>query len=321
MYIINKTLNPDIFQGKYKRSSYFEGWYYKLINKTQASAFAVIPGISYGKNGEDSHAFIQVIDAISNKTYYFRFETDDFKASEKSFEIQIGDSLFNAHSINLRLENSEIAIYGHLEFENCIAFPKSFLNPGIMGPFSFLPFMECYHGILNIHHDIKGSLYINSTEIDFSGGYGYLEKDWGKSFPKSWVWLQCNHFKGSKLSVMFSAARIPILNNAFVGFISFIKVGDRLYRFATYTGAKLTELRRYDDLLAIEVKDSSYTLKIKAKNFEGGILKAPQNGKMSRQIIESISANIELELWQGNSLIIKDSGFNCGLEIEGELKK
>ena len=56
-------------------------------------------------------------------------------------------------------------------------------RPGVMGPFSFVPFMECYHGVVNIDHKISGSLMINNEEIDFTDGYGYIEKDWGKSFP------------------------------------------------------------------------------------------------------------------------------------------
>ena len=33
MYIISKLFNPEIFQGKFKRKSYFEGWYYKIVDK------------------------------------------------------------------------------------------------------------------------------------------------------------------------------------------------------------------------------------------------------------------------------------------------
>ena len=46
-----------------------------------------------------------------------------------------------------------------------------------MGPFAFVPFMECYHGIVSMDHIIQGELEIDGVNIDFSNGRGYLEKD------------------------------------------------------------------------------------------------------------------------------------------------
>ena len=54
---------------------------------------------------------------------------------------------------------------------------KLFLSPGIMGPYSFIPFMECYHGILSMNHKILGSLKYNDENISFNGGKCYMEKD------------------------------------------------------------------------------------------------------------------------------------------------
>jgi hypothetical protein len=51
-----------------------------------------------------------------------------------------------------------------------------------MGPYAFVPFMECYHGILSMDHKINGQLIIHDEIIDFTGGKGYMEKDWGQSF-------------------------------------------------------------------------------------------------------------------------------------------
>jgi hypothetical protein len=34
---------------------------------------------------------------------------------------------------------------------------------------------------------IDGKLTIADQDHDFSGGRGYIEKDWGQSFPSAWV--------------------------------------------------------------------------------------------------------------------------------------
>lgn len=57
MYRISKTFNPEIFQGKYKKKNYFEGWYYKIVDKDEKNSFAFIPGIAFDKKG-NSHSFI-----------------------------------------------------------------------------------------------------------------------------------------------------------------------------------------------------------------------------------------------------------------------
>ncbi|WP_243392439.1 MULTISPECIES: tocopherol cyclase family protein [unclassified Mesotoga] len=30
--------------------------------------------------------------------------------------------------------------------------------------------------------------------IDLTGGKGYIEKDWGRSLPDAWIWMQSNNF-------------------------------------------------------------------------------------------------------------------------------
>ena len=45
-----------------------------------------------------------------------------------------------------------------------------------MGPYSFIPFMECYHGILSMNHKILGSLKYNDENISFNEGKGYMER-------------------------------------------------------------------------------------------------------------------------------------------------
>ena len=39
-----------------------------------------------------------------------------------------------------------------------------------MGPFAFFPFMECYHGIVSMDHQVFGKLEINGEIVNFDGG-------------------------------------------------------------------------------------------------------------------------------------------------------
>ena len=79
-----------------------------------------------------------------------------------------------------------------------------------MGPFSFVPFMECYHGIISMDHSIIGELSIKGKKVDFTSGRGYIEKDWGHSFPIGYVWMQSNHFSESKIPLNALLQKSPL---------------------------------------------------------------------------------------------------------------
>ncbi len=320
MYSIKRLFNPEIYQGKHKHRNYFEGWYYKIIDKDSKNIFAIIPGVSISKAGK--HAFIQFIDAKTGLTKYFEYKIEDFYYSERVLDITISNNHFNKFGLTVDFGPEDFRVSGNVSFINIIPFPKSILNPGIMGPFSFIPFMECHHGIVNMHCELTGEITFNGKQIDFTGGYGYLEKDWGSSFPQSWVWLQSNNFDGHTASVMFSIASIPWFNRQFDGLVSFLRVDDKIYRFATYTGAKIVKLAFQDDRVYISIEDSKFVLNLEVTSNSGGILKAPKKGKMDIEITETITAVVEVTLWdKEGKKIFCGLGKNTGLELAGDFRK
>lgn len=320
MYLLRKLWKPEIYQGKHKTQNYFEGWYFKIIDSSLNKALAIIPGVSYGKDGKDAHAFIQVLNARKSQVSYLRYDLASFRYNEKKFEIEIDGNHFSEQGMTLDIDRKELKIKGSLSFENIIKYPKSITRPGIMGPYSFVPFMECYHGIVNIHQEIAGELTVFDEAIDFTKGFGYVEKDWGRSFPESWIWLQSNHFGDDPVSLMFSTAKIPWHGKYFIGFISFIRLGCRVYTFATYTKAKVQRLSYSDNILKAVVEDKLYVMELEAVHSRGGALKAPKNGLMKREVLETITAKVKVRLSRkSGELVYEGEGRNTGLEIVSEI--
>ena len=116
-----------------------------------------------------------------------------------------------------------------------------------MGWYAWVPGMECYHGVLSFDHALQGALTLNGKRMDFSGGRGYIEKDWGQSFPSAWVWFQSNHFKDARACITASVAIIPWQRRSFRGFIVGLWLEGKLHRFATYSGAQIESLEIFDD--------------------------------------------------------------------------
>ncbi len=306
--------NPQVFQGRLNRSNYFEGWYYKHVSGNLEEVYSFIPGISLNEN--NSHAFIQVINGVTGKTDYISYSVDQFSASKEKLWVKIGKSVFTENSIKLDIESEGLIVKGDLEYSNLVKYPKKIFSPGIMGWYSFIPFMECKHGIVSVNHNVKGRLRINGREINFDNGKGYIEKDWGTSFPEAWIWIQANNFKDQNVSFNFSVAKIPWFGKFFLGFIAFLYYNNRFYLYSTYNNSKITSISQSNDSLEITLRNSNTILKIQASRKSFGELIAPVSGDMSRRIKESVDSEVKLELsdLKGN-LIYADFSQRAGLEI------
>ncbi len=310
--------NPEQFQGWGKKKNYFEGWYFKLISADEKNAFAFIPGIAMDAAG-NQHAFIQVLDGKKQTSVYHKFSINDFTAKPKKFSVAIGNNNFSEQQLQLNLPK----IIGTLNFSGNVPWPKPWYSPGIMGPFAFVPFMECYHGIVSMNHTIQGSLNINGENIDFSNGRGYLEKDWGRSFPSAYFWMQSNHFSEAGISLKCSVAKIPWVGSSFVGFIAGVWLKDRLIRFTTYNQSKLRKSFANEKEVEIVLENKNYLLEILAHRDGSTQLASPINGFMNGRIEESMTSSITVMLTnkKNNKILLNDIGNNAGLEVAGNIQE
>lgn len=306
--------NPEQYHGWGRKKRFFEGWYYKVIDETTSSAYAFIPGIAMDKNGE-KQAFIQVLDGKSLTATYHRFDAAEFKPQLNKHDLHIGKNRFSTNHISLDLPN----IKGELHFEQISPWPSSWYSPGIMGPFSFIPKMECYHGILSMNHTIRGKLVIDNSPVDFTNGHGYTEKDWGHSFPEGYIWMQSNHFSQKGISVKASVAKIPWMGTSFIGFIAGVKLPDRIIQFTTYNFTRLKHCAIDEEKTEIILENRKHLLEISAYRDQSTELASPIGGFMDGRIEESMNARLEIKLTdkKQNQVLLEDIGTNAGLEIAG----
>ena len=314
---LKAIFQPDQYQGWGKTRKYFEGWYFKVVNADESKAFAFIPGIAMDSNGKQQ-AFVQVLDGKKRTAEYHKFEASEFLPKAGKFEIEIGQNFFSKDTILLDLSSA----MGQLHFTNPTPWPNPWYSPGIMGPYSFVPFMECYHGILSMNHRIDGELLIHGESIDFTNGRGYIEKDWGKSFPSAYFWMQTNHFNQPDISVKASVAKIPWLGSSFVGFIAGVWLQDRLIQFTTYNGSKLIKSVIDHKKAELIFDNKNYRLEILAHREKTTQLASPILGFMDGRIEESMTSLIDVQLFnkKNNNIILLDTGRNAGLEVAGKVE-
>ena len=306
--------NPILFQGERelkKKRSYFEGWYFKNTNGTYSISF--IPGINISKN--DKKAFIQVI--TNDSSYFVNYDIDKFEYGYEPFYVKIGDNFFSKDKIyiDIKDESNNLFINGNLKYSDNKNINTNFFSPNIMGIFSYIPLMECNHAINSMKNKVNGSININDVVIKFDNGIGYIEKDWGYSFPKSYIWCQGNNFINTNASFMLSIANIPFKILEFKGIICDLIIDDKEYKFTTYNNTKLAHYDITDNKLNITLKKGNYFLNISSNYDDNFRLLAPIKGKMEKGIFESISSVITITLKRNDEIIFTDTSKNCGLEI------
>lgn len=319
---LSNILHPNRYHGFVAQAPFFEGWYYKLVSANEDNRFAIIPGVYLAQEQANSHCFIQVFDSKAEEVRYHRYAFDSFKPSPDSFEIIIGPNYFSAERIELAIDDDLGRLNGSLQFNNLSPWPERFLSPGAMGWFAWVPFMECYHGVVSMDHAIHGRLNLNGTGLDFSGGQGYSEKDWGKRFPSAWIWGQSNHFDVDRVSLMVSVAVIPWLGRSFAGFIIGFLFDGEIHRFATYNRSNIEAIHLDDQSVYLAVRNSSHLLTINAKREEGGLLQAPTEIAMDRRILETLNAKIKVQFEAlSGGVLFEGVGQHGGLETVGDLDR
>lgn len=315
---VQAFFNPEQFQGWGKKRKYFEGWYYKVVNASEDRVFAIIPGIAMDEKG-NRQAFIQVLDGKKKTAVYHRFDDTLFRPRAGKLFIEIDRNSFS--EAHLRLDLPDFS--GELQFKGNIGWPKPFYSPGIMGPYAFAPFMECYHGIVSLDHEISGGLRLRGENISFEKGRGYIEKDWGRSFPSAYCWLQTNHFSTPGISLKASVAKIPWIRKAFTGFIAGCWIGDRLIRFTTYNGSVLRKCYADETRLELVFENRKYRLETRTLRDRATGLASPILGLMDGRIEESMTAETEVLLTDRKSqtLLLQDRGRNSGVEVAGAIRE
>ena len=177
-------------------------------------------------------------------------------------------------------------------------------------------------------HSIQGQLETPSGPINFDGGRGYIEKDWGRHFPQNWIWVQANHFAESSsvgTSVTISIARIPFYGAVFPGFIIGVWHNRTLHRFTTYVGAKLQKVQVTDETVHIAVHNATHALTVTVTRAPTALLHMPTpDSGMVPRVAESVGAVVTLQLQtldknDNGRLVFEGTSHHGGLEVHGDV--
>lgn len=285
------------FHGAGKKHTYFEGWYFKQTGEDGTVAF--IPAFHINDQGR-KWASLQII--TEQESFNTDFEPEDFQAAQSRFLIELERCRFSKSGCRLELKASGLSVTGILNYEY-LRRPKY----DIMGPFALMPFMECRHKVISLHHSVSGQLEINGRRYRFQDGAGYIEGDRGRSFPKNYCWTQCYWPEGA---IMLSIADIPFAGRHFLGCIGFVYLNGREYRLATYLGVRIHETSKNK----IRISQGNLEIEVQLISENPKPLKAPQQGHMNRTIHESVACRVYYQVKKKGEIMIEHYSDSAGFE-------
>jgi tocopherol cyclase len=263
---------------------YFKGYYLK--HQVGDFTIAFIPSISV----TGGHLQIITNDFVE---YY------DYPMVDLTWPIRLANNTFALTGINIDTPR----VQGVINYSSLTHLPKD-----IMGPFLHLP-IPCKHGITSLHHHLSGYLVVDGKMIDFTGGVGYIESDYGSSFPQRYLWLQTNSFK-QKASVMVAVATIELAVLKFWGTLAVVLVNNQQYTLTTYQGVKIVSATPQ----LLHLKQREFELIIKIEQAQGYWLKAPKGGSMSQLIKESNQTISSVRFYRNQELLLDEVSYHTSFE-------
>lgn len=276
--------------------NYFWGRYYRC--QMENHTLAVIPSVH--KAGSDKFCTIQLV--TDTEAFRIHLPISDFRKDGNS--IHMGGNSFSPEGIRLDIHTEDWNASGDLRFGSLTP-----LRYDIMGPFHFVPFMQCRHSVYSLQHCVDGNMIINGKTYFFHNGLGYTEGDRGRSFPKAYLWTQCSFSQGA---VMLSVADIPLGNFHFTGVIGVVYLDGKEHRLATYLGAKAVKISP-DEII---IRQGKTTLTVTPKRMGGHCLFAPEKGQMGRLIREQLACPVRFRFEKDGNLLLDLNANNAALEYE-----
>ena len=184
-------------------SDYFYGWYFRCQGRD--GSIAVIPAVHL--SAEKRTCSIQVI--TQKGSLYREFPVSRFRVNREKGIMKIGENLFSKKGIYLRFTTSESEeISGILRFGR-FAEPKY----DIMGPFSYIPGMECRHAVYSMKHTVNGEVKVNDQIFRFENDMGVYGGETAE--PPFLTDIYGHSILFRKGSVMLCGGIDPVVGNPF----------------------------------------------------------------------------------------------------------
>ncbi|MEB3310786.1 MAG: tocopherol cyclase family protein [Snowella sp.] len=329
-----------------KSDRFFEGWYFRVTLPEIAESFAFMYSIE-DPIGDQAHSGGAAQIFGPGDRYLCRTfpNTQNFWASQhhlalghwRKTDLKIQPQLLNSENFQTQVkEGYQVTatlhqgilyppeqnypcrwsyrtqpIYG---WGNPEAFQQS-----TAGWLSFLPIFEPGWQILMAHGLATGWIEWQGERYQFENAPAYSEKNWGRSFPQRWFWIQCNCFNHeSDLTVTAGGGRRQVLGTmeevAMIG----VHYQGKFYEFVPWNSQVTWQIQPWGKWQMQAVNEQFCVTLTGETEFTATAIRAPTEKGLSYCCQDTTKGRLRLELGlkQGNSIVQATSSL-AGLEVGG----
>lgn len=278
---------PSSLQGNFDRNKYFEGWFHKIYSSKYKASFIVIYGYATG-NSTNKFGFIQV-HIPNQQVLIMYFDKNEIFCDPNQHVIRMGAHVLTTHKIDIN--TNEIGIQLDLTNNQPI---RTFKNS--MGYNYVIPNLPCYHAILNKSHTISGEIRAGDTSFVMGKDMGYLEKNWGTSFPDNYIWLHAVDPTNTEVNLLFSQAEIKWMGGTFLRHLGYLNFENECIDFRQFKNSEVSSTFVGSEKQLIRF--SSKLIELEISIVLGGqvLFKGPEDGALRRDIVHYTDAFMEVKL-------------------------
>lgn len=173
--------------------------------------------------------------------------------------------------------------------------------------------------ILMAHGLATGSIDWNGKIYEFTNAPAYGEKNWGRSFPKKWFWLNCNSFTdqpdlaltagGGRRQVIFWMEEVALVGIHYRG---------EFYEFVPWNSQVNWQIEPWG-IWTMQASNDDFEVTVTGTTkFPGTPLRAPTEQGLIFCCRDTMKGKLNLELRTSSGLTILEASSDlCGLEVGG----
>lgn len=328
-------------------SRFFEGWYFRLTLPETRQTFAFMYSIEDPVGGQPhSGGTAQILGP--EDSYFCRTFPDPQKFWAWPEGLGLGHWRGDSPSQPRLLSSTEFKDQVAEGYQVTATWHQGYLNDPVFGTvaweyhtdpvygwgssgqpqqstaglLSSLQIFEPGWQILMAHGLSTGWLEWQGQRHEFVSAPAYSEKNWGRSFPQKWFWLNCNAFEGlPDLALTAGGGRRQVLgwmeSVAMVG----VHHGGKFYEFVPWN-ARVTWHMAPWGYWYMRCESLDYAVEVIGTTDLPGIsLRAPTHEGMAHCCRDTALGDLTLKLWQrrggDRDLILAATSTQAGLEIGG----
>ncbi|MFM2303275.1 MAG: hypothetical protein RLZZ135_684 [Cyanobacteriota bacterium] len=184
---------------------------------------------------------------------------------------------------------------------------------------SFLPIFDPGWQVLMAHGLATGWIEWRGERYEFSHAPAYSEKNWGRSFPEKWFWINCNSFNETVgLALTAAGGRRKVLGMTESVAMIGIHYRDRFYEFVPWNARINWQIQPWGEW-RMQAINRDFSIELTGTTeLAGTMVSTPTEQGLVMCCRDTLKGQLTIDLRtrQGDRIITATSN-NAGLEVGG----